>query len=191
MVDMASKRKIIRAFPPFPLVLAHELLFARTPPCPLLLLRTLPTNPLAEVLCTLLALQWPRQLGVVHVSIHIGSFLWHGTTIRPSEPLRHLEHASQILNVALVNLTLLLLHVLHLHVILAALGRNDAVAYAAGEAATMEIGVPSIDTSGFKPHQLANAGLVICTLTDGEEEVVAVNMVTQVRRFLHFSELCC
>lgn len=44
----------------------------------------------------------------------------------------------------------------------------------------MEIGVPSIDTSGFKPHQLANAGLVICTLTDGEEEVVAVNMVTQV-----------
>jgi hypothetical protein len=54
----------------------------------------------------------------------------------------------------------------------------------------MEIGVPSIDTSGFKPHQLANAGLVICSLSDGEEEVVAVNMVTQARRFAPFSSAC-
>ena len=70
-------------------------------------------------------------------------------------------------------------------VLLAALGRNEAVSYAAGEAAAMEIGVASIDTSGFKPHQLANAGLVICSLSDGEEEIVAVNMVTQVRRLFH------
>jgi hypothetical protein len=34
---------------------------------------------------------------------------------------------------------------------------------------------------GFgQPHHLANAGLVVVTLLDGEHEVVAINMVTQV-----------
>eukprot|EP00285_Hemiselmis_virescens_P001761 CAMPEP_0173411372 /NCGR_PEP_ID=MMETSP1356-20130122/76770_1 /TAXON_ID=77927 ORGANISM="Hemiselmis virescens, Strain PCC157" /NCGR_SAMPLE_ID=MMETSP1356 /ASSEMBLY_ACC=CAM_ASM_000847 /LENGTH=136 /DNA_ID=CAMNT_0014373119 /DNA_START=58 /DNA_END=468 /DNA_ORIENTATION=+ len=62
------------------------------------------------------------------------------------------------------------------------LGQSAGVSYAAGEEATVELGCPSIETAGFKPHQLANAGLVICQLKDGDEEVVAVNMVTQVTK---------
>eukprot|EP00277_Geminigera_cryophila_P016792 CAMPEP_0179443746 /NCGR_PEP_ID=MMETSP0799-20121207/27208_1 /TAXON_ID=46947 /ORGANISM="Geminigera cryophila, Strain CCMP2564" /LENGTH=134 /DNA_ID=CAMNT_0021230129 /DNA_START=8 /DNA_END=412 /DNA_ORIENTATION=- len=65
---------------------------------------------------------------------------------------------------------------------LIALGQTAETCYEAGKEYSMEVSTPGIETAGFKPHQLANAGLVVVTLLDGEEEVVAVNLVTQVTK---------
>jgi len=40
----------------------------------------------------------------------------------------------------------------------AALGQAAETSYEAGKEYSMEVSTPGIDTSGFKPHQLANAG---------------------------------
>ena len=59
------------------------------------------------------------------------------------------------------------------------LGETGIVDYPAGSH-TMAFHVDEVDVSHLKRHVLANVGLLIATLVAGEEEVVSVNMVTQV-----------
>mmetsp|Transcript_47965 Transcript_47965/g.113577 ORF Transcript_47965/g.113577 Transcript_47965/m.113577 type:complete len:138 (-) Transcript_47965:28-441(-) len=63
---------------------------------------------------------------------------------------------------------------------LIAMCQSPETSYAAGAECSMELSSSGIDTSGFKPHHLANAGLLVLTLLEDGKEAVAVNMVTQV-----------
>eukprot|EP00286_Rhodomonas_abbreviata_P010957 CAMPEP_0181323666 /NCGR_PEP_ID=MMETSP1101-20121128/19918_1 /TAXON_ID=46948 /ORGANISM="Rhodomonas abbreviata, Strain Caron Lab Isolate" /LENGTH=134 /DNA_ID=CAMNT_0023431731 /DNA_START=10 /DNA_END=414 /DNA_ORIENTATION=+ len=63
---------------------------------------------------------------------------------------------------------------------LIALGTTEETSYAAGTESSMEVSSAGIDTTHFKPHHLANAGLVVATLLEDGKEAVTVNLVTQV-----------
>lgn len=59
------------------------------------------------------------------------------------------------------------------------LGETAPCAYGAG-AHSMAFSVPQVNVSHLKRHVLANVGLLLAVLYDGDEEVVQVSMVTQV-----------
>eukprot|EP00742_Colponemidia_sp_Colp-10_P002291 GILJ01002445.1.p2 GENE.GILJ01002445.1~~GILJ01002445.1.p2 ORF type:complete len:174 (+),score=29.16 GILJ01002445.1:1711-2232(+) len=61
------------------------------------------------------------------------------------------------------------------------LGTMDNLSYDAG-ANSFRFSVPGIDVGGISSDVLANAGLLVATLKDGQEEVIGVNMVTQVSK---------
>mmetsp|Transcript_36829 Transcript_36829/g.80492 ORF Transcript_36829/g.80492 Transcript_36829/m.80492 type:complete len:139 (+) Transcript_36829:39-455(+) len=59
------------------------------------------------------------------------------------------------------------------------LGETETTDYGAGPQ-NMAFSVPSIDVAGIPKEVLANAGLFVASLLSGSEEVMDVNMVTQV-----------
>jgi len=60
------------------------------------------------------------------------------------------------------------------------LGETPHQSYEAGPDYSMAFSVDEIDVSKIQRHVLANVGLLLATLYNGEEEVVQVSMVTQV-----------
>ncbi|CEL94659.1 unnamed protein product [Vitrella brassicaformis CCMP3155] len=60
------------------------------------------------------------------------------------------------------------------------LGETDAADYSVGSN-VMTFSVDQISTEGIPKDVLANIGLLAATLMEGDKEVLAVNMVTQVR----------
>ena len=62
--------------------------------------------------------------------------------------------------------------------------RAPAVAYGAEAGQSVTIEVPELQLGDLKdkPSVLANAGLLLATLYDGEEEVIQISMLTQVEK---------
>mmetsp|Transcript_34435 Transcript_34435/g.82201 ORF Transcript_34435/g.82201 Transcript_34435/m.82201 type:complete len:156 (-) Transcript_34435:27-494(-) len=70
------------------------------------------------------------------------------------------------------------------------LGETGAEDYAEGEH-SMAFAVDSIDVSGIKPSALANAGLLIASLRDGDgTEIIDINLVVQVSKTDEGFERC-
>ena len=55
-----------------------------------------------------------------------------------------------------------------------------AAPYKANEEATYEVHVDSLNLSGFKRSDVLNVGLLAAVLKSGDDEVIQINMVTQV-----------